>query len=93
MAPKVKVFASKGDNFDPKIPLNKDFINQLPPSTIDKPKGQLLLKGLQVVEGLIDKNYFIKDAKLSYTRWELFYSLFRNRNMGIPVGNPWSCDL
>lgn len=93
MAPKVKVSLSKGEASAPKIPLNKDLMNQLIPSTSDKTKGQLIPRGPQIVEGLFDRRCSIRDAKLPYTRWELFYSWFRNKNMGIPIGNPWNYDL
>lgn len=45
MAPKAqsKASSSKWKDYIHKIPLNKDLIDQLPPSTSEKPKGQLLL--------------------------------------------------
>lgn len=95
MAPKSqsKASSSKGEASAPKRPLSKDLTDQLPPSTSEKPKGQFLFQGLQIVEGLIDKNSSIKDAKSAYIVWELFFGWFRNINMGIIVGNPWNCDL
>lgn len=39
MAPKVKASSSKGEAFAPKRPLNKDLMEQLPPSPLINPRA------------------------------------------------------
>lgn len=89
MAPKIQTTTP---TTQPRL-LSQNLIDLLTSCTNKKPEGKVLFCGPRVREGVMEKKCFIKDVKFPYTRWHLFQHCFRNRNLGIPLYNPWRLDM